>query len=250
MQDAKTLRKAFERDGFVHLPGFMNAAEMDEIEQHVIRFLAEVVPKLSKADAMYEDYQRPESLKQVNMPTAGADYFVELRHSEKMLGLAAMLLQEEVEPQSQELFIKPPGMGTPTPPHQDGFYFCIVPSQALTLWLALDDMDDENGTLHYVAASHKKGVLGHKASQVLGFSQGLTEDDLAEFGREVACQMRRGDLLVHHSLTIHRAEGNPSSRLRRALAMVYYAKRAKMDTAARSRYQASVQSQQEEMGVR
>ncbi len=250
MQDDKTHREAFERDGFVHLPGFMNAQEMDEIERQVVRFIEEDVPKLSKADAMYEDYERPESLKQVNMHEAEVAYFIDLSQSEKMLGLAEMLLGEAAEPQSQELFIKPPGMGTPTPPHQDGFYFCLKPNQALTLWLALDDMDSENGTLHYVAGSHKMGVLGHKASNVLGFSQGLTEADLAEYGREVACQMRRGDLLVHHSLTIHRAEGNPSARLRRALAMVYYAKSARRDEEAYKRYRASVENQQEEMGVR
>ena len=250
MQDLEALKEDFQRDGFVHLCGFMSPVEMEEIEQYYQQVVHEVVPGLPKRDAMYEDYERPETLKQVNVPEADAPYFVELRKSAKMLGLAEGLLGEEVVPQSLELFIKPPGVGTPTPPHQDGFYFCLVPDQALTLWLALDDMDNENGTLHYVAGSHKKGILSHRASRVLGFSQGLEEGDLAEFGREVACRLRRGDLLVHHSSTIHRAEGNPSSRLRRALAMVYYAKSAQVDPEAHRRYMESVDGQQREVGVR
>ena len=250
MQNLAALKENFQRDGFVHLPGFMQPAEMDKIEHYYEQVLRDVVPGLPRHDAMYEDYERSETLKQVNIPAAEAPYFVALRKSAKMLELAAGLLGEEVVPQSLELFIKPPELGTPTPPHQDGFYFCLVPNRALTTWLALDDMDDENGTLHYVAGSHKKGILSHRASRVLGFSQGLDEDDLAAFGREVSCRLQRGDLLVHHSCTIHRAEGNPSTRLRRALAMVYYGKSARVDPESHRRYRESVEGQQKEIGVR
>ncbi len=247
--DERALLQSFQRDGFVHLPGFMGTEEMAEIEARVQEVIECVVPSLPKTEAMYENYDRRETLKQVNVPAERAPALVALRASAKILGLVEGLLAEKAVPQSLELFIKPPKIGTPTPPHQDGFYFCLEPSTALTAWLALDDMDDENGTLHYVAGSHKNGVLTHGASQVLGFSQGVTAGDLAEFGREVGCPLRRGDLLVHDSLTIHRAEGNTSTRLRRALAMVYYGKSAQRDEAAYRRYQDSVKAQQQDMGV-
>ena len=250
MPPDQTQLEAFRRDGFVHLPEFMDAVEMDCIAARVAEVIAEVVPTLSKTDAMYEDYERPETLKQVNVPPERAPALAALRESAKMQELVDRLLADRAVPQSLELFIKPPRLGTPTPPHQDGYYFCLEPNVALTAWLALDDMDDENGTLHYVAGSHKMGVLDHGASQVLGFSQGLPADDLAAYGREVCCRLRRGDLLVHHSLTIHRAEGNPSSRLRRALAMVYYGASARLDPKAHRRYRESVQAQQEDLGVR
>lgn len=250
MIDNQAVQEAFQRDGFVHLPGFMDAAQIDDIEAHVVRVIEHIVPKMPKTDAMYEDYDRPETLKQVNIPAAAAPALVALRGSAKMLELVEALLGDKAVPKSLELFIKPPGLGTPTPPHQDGFYFCLQPDVALTAWLALDDMDDENGTLHYVAGSHKMGILDHNVSRVLGFSQGLAADDLTEFGREVSCRLRRGDLLVHHCSTIHRAGGNPSARLRRALAMVYYGASVKRDEEAYQRYLASAQAQQQDMGVR
>ena len=247
--DQKQL-EAFRRDGFVHLPGFMDAAEMDCIEVRVAEIIAEVVPTLAGTAAMYEDYERPETLKQVNIPPERAPVLAALRESAKMQKLVDGLLADRAVPQSLELFIKPPRLGTPTPPHQDGYYFCLEPNVALTAWLALDDMDDSNGTLHYVTGSHNMGVLDHGASQVLGFSQGLAADDLTDYGREVCCRLQRGDLLVHHSLTIHRAEGNPSTRLRRALAMVYYGASARLDPEAHQRYCESVQAQQEDLGLR
>ena len=250
MSDERALLESFRRDGFVHLPGFMGTEEMAEIETRVQEVIEHVVPSLPKTEAMYEDYDRAETLKQVNVPAATAPALVALRESAKMLVVVEGLLAEKAAPKSLELFIKPPRVGTPTPPHQDGFYFCLKPAVALTAWLALDDMDDENGTLHYVAGSHTRGVLDHGASQVLGFSQGLTAGDLAEFGQEVGCVLRRGDLLLHDSLTIHRAEGNSSNRLRRALAMVYYGESAQRDEAAYKRYQDSVKAQQQEIGVR
>ena len=42
-----------------------------------------------------------------------------------------------------QYFNKSPGANKPTPPHQDGYYFMITPCEAVTMWLALDEVDDE-----------------------------------------------------------------------------------------------------------
>ena len=79
----------------------------------------------------------------------------------------------------------------------------------------------------------------HARTKTLGFSQGIsdypTKEDLA---REVAYHARPGDLLVHHALTVHRADGNRSThRSRRALGLIYFAKRAEVDVAGKKQYQ-------------
>jgi len=250
MQNNEALREAFERDGFVHLPGFMNAREIDALETRMNRVIRDVVPTLPKTVAMYEDYSRPETLKQLNLPDGADPYFPQLRDGPKLTDLVRLLLRDDVVPRQVEYFCKPPGVGKATPPHQDGYYFCLVPNEAATVWVALDDLDDENGTLHYLAGSHRKGVLPHGASRVLGFSQGLAGVDLKEIGREVVCRVRRGDALVHHSLTVHLAPGNTSAdRLRRAVGFVYYAKRAQVDPEQQRRYQESLERQRREAGV-
>src|SRR5690606_9983238 len=99
----------------------------------------------------------------------------------------------------------------------------------LTMWLALDHVDQENGCVSYVKGSHLRGLREHASSGVLGFSQQMTD-----FGRpedlenEVAMPARPGDLLVHHALTIHRADGNRSTdRKRRSMGFIYYAASAR-----------------------
>lgn len=46
---------------------------------------------------------------------------------------------------------------------------------------------------------------------------------------EVPACMEPGDLVIHHCLTIHRADPNPSNRHRRALGLAYNSKRARKD---------------------
>ena len=58
-----------------------------------------------------------------------------------------------------------------------------------------------------------------------------------------------GDVLAHHSLTIHRADANHSDRSRRALGLVYFGKSAQVDPAAQQRYQDSVKQQHAGMGI-
>ena len=107
------------------------------------------------------------------------------------------------------------------------------------MWLALDEVDEENGCVSYIRGSHQAGLRDHVRSQTLGFSQTISEfpssNDLAN---EVALHAQPGDLLVHHALTVHRAGCNQSqSRPRRALGFIYYSERAREDTAAHQAYQ-------------
>ena len=71
-------------------------------------------------------------------------------------------------PQNQQWFNKPPAQSSPTPAHQDGFYFCLVPNEAVNMWLALDEINQDNGCIRYVAGSHHRGLRPHGQSGVLG----------------------------------------------------------------------------------
>jgi len=101
--------------------------------------------------------------------------------------------------------------------------------------------------IHYWIGSHRKGVLAHNASHVLGFSQGLGPGEQDSWGEETVCCVKQGDCLIHHSVMIHSAGPNLSPRMRRALGLVYFAERAEVDPAAQRRYQESVAMQQKSL---
>ncbi len=177
-------------------------------------------------------------------------YFAGLFAGSQFEQLASVLLGDEVVGQNLQYFNKPPGVGQPTPAHQDGYYFRLAPCEAVTMWLALDVVDEENGCVRYVRSSHQRGMRPHGRTQVLGFSQGIIDypgpEDLAN---EVPMPAEPGDLLVHHALTIHRADGNRSSnRSRRALGFIYYAQRAKEDIAAKQAYLARLADEMKTAG--
>jgi phytanoyl-CoA hydroxylase len=118
------------------------------------------------------------------------------------------------------------------------------------MWMALDMVDEENGCVRYVRASHTRGMRPHGRTKTLGFSQGITDfAQSADSKNEVACLAQPGDLLAHHALTIHRADANASAtRTRRALGFIYYGESAREDLAAHKSYQAKLATEMEVAG--
>ena len=113
----------------------------------------------------------------------------------------------------------------------------IEPIEMVNLWLALDPVDEQNGCVRYVAGSHKRGLREHARSNTLGFSQGLVDYGPEDEANEVAISAEPGDIVVHHGLTIHRADGNASDRNRRAMASVFYAAHVKRSREAIEAYE-------------
>ena len=150
-----------------------------------------------------------------------------------------------------EWFNKPPGTNHVTPPHQDNYYFCLAPSNVVTIWLAMDSVDAENGCLRYVDGSHRNGFRKHAKSNILGFSQGITDYTPDDFTHEIAVPLQPGDAVAHHGMTIHRADANMSAtRHRRSFAMVFRGVSCQRDEAAFARYQAAAKQQHAEMGLK
>lgn len=234
-----TAQGDFETDGFLSIPGFVHGRELSELICNVDRFLRDVVPTLPREHVFLEDRSDPTSLKQLQHMGDHDPWFHGIFIAGRFRDLAEELLDGPVVPKNLQYFNKPPRIGKPTPPHQDGYYFMIDPCEAVTMWLALDDVDEENGCVRYVRGSHQRGMRSHARTATLGFSQGIVDyptDRDREL--EIALAAQPGDLLVHDALTIHRADGNRSRhRSRRALGFIFHSERAREDTAAHDAYQ-------------
>jgi len=245
MKDKETIKKEFAEDGYVFLPGFLSDDEVKEIQQNFNRVIDKVVPEMKENEVFYEDKNDASTLKQVMDIHNYDEFFKNVLENSKFKDLAEMLLEDKVIGRNLEYFNKPPMIGKPTPPHQDGYYFMLNPSVAVTMWMALEPADDDNGCVKYIKGSHKKGLREHGRTKTLGFSQGIvdfgTEEDMKD---EVSFPARPGDLLVHHSLTIHRANGNTTSnRTRKALGLIYFGESAREDVEAKKAYQKKLEAE-------
>lgn len=248
MISSDTKRK-YDEDGFVVVSNFLDRESTYELTTNLDRYIRDVVPHLSPGDAFFQDRSKPKTLKQLQH--MGQDpFFDEYRQHERWNQLAELLIGEPVEAQAPEWFNKPPGTEHPTPPHQDNYYFCLRPANVVTLWLALDTVDEENGCLRYVVGSHRHGIRPHAASKVLGFSQGITDYGPDDRDNEQTILLRPGDLVAHHGETIHRAEPNrTAARHRRAFAMVFHGVSCQRDELAFSRYADAVRHQHDALAT-
>jgi phytanoyl-CoA hydroxylase len=220
---------SFERDGYVYLPGFLNTTEVAELHTELARFLDEVVPTMPREEVFFEDKKKQSTLKQLQRMFQYDRFFHNMMFGSKFEDLAKTLLGHPVRGINLQYFNKPPMVGQATPPHQDGYYFQLEPQEAVTMWLALERADEQNGCVRYLRGSHLRGMRPHARTETLGFSQGIT-DFGGEVDREhaVVFPAEPGDLLVHHAMTVHWADANRSTdRNRRAMGFIYYSQLAK-----------------------
>ena len=238
--------RSFQHDGYVCVDPLFNAPQMAELNSELSRFIRDVVPTMPTTQVYYEDKSDKNSLKQLQRMFEYDAYFNDLMLNGVVLDIAREVLQDEVVPVNMQYFNKPAGIGQATPPHQDGYYFHLSPCEAVTGWLALEDVDHKNGCIHYVRGSHRReDFRPHGKTGVLGFSQGMTDfGTVNDQENTVSFPGQAGTFLIHHAKTIHWAGANLSNaRSRRALGFIYYAKRAKLDEAKRDAYQLSLDAQ-------
>ncbi|MFT5366311.1 MAG: phytanoyl-CoA hydroxylase [Candidatus Latescibacterota bacterium] len=226
---ADGVKTAFDDHGYVVLRGFLSVDEVADVRRELDRYIAHVIPTIPVDCVFYEDKDDPATLKQLpNMQEHDAYFENMLRGDTRFYRLAESLVGGVVG-RNLQLLRKPPVVGLPTPAHQDGYYYMVQPVEGLTMWLGLDVADEENGGLRYVKGSHQLGLRPHSRTQTLGFSQGITDyGNPYDLEHERMYTAEPGDLLVHHALTVHRADGNKSAdRPRAALGFVYLSDQVK-----------------------
>jgi ectoine hydroxylase-related dioxygenase (phytanoyl-CoA dioxygenase family) len=118
-----------------------------------------------------------------------------------------------------QIFWKPPRHGGVVAWHQDYSYWTRTrPVSHLTCWCALDDSTRENGCLQYIPGSHKWGLLPKPviAGELQGILDFLNKDQKKQFEHPQFAEVRAGEAIFHHSLTLHGSGANVSSKPRRA----------------------------------
>ena len=186
MKDKKVIKEEFQKNGYVFIPGFLTIDEVEKIGRNFNRLLKDVVPNMPKKDVFFEEEENAATLKQLSSLQIHDQFFNDLLVNIKFKELAELLLDDKVITKDLGYFNKLPLIGKPTPPHQDGYYFMLNPSVAVTMWMPLEPVDDENGCVKYVKGSHLKGMRPHGRTKILGFSQGIIDYGTDDMANEVS----------------------------------------------------------------
>ena len=235
--DIQKAKAEFDENGYSILRSLIGEDEIVDINRNLDRYIETIVPTIASSEVMYEDKSDPSTMFRLERMHEHDAYFNGMVTSDRFIDLASQFLEDDIDPRGVELFGKAPRIGNETPTHQDGYYFMLEPPTAMTFWIALDRADEENGCMRYISGSHRKGVRPHAMSDVLGFSQGIVDFGPDEMALEQAAVVDPGDVIAHHCMVVHRADANPSDRLRRALGFVYFGQNATVDKKASEAYQ-------------
>lgn len=237
-----SLKKSFDLDGFIFIPSFLDHKEIKAVKTKLDDLIYNRLSRIDTHHIFYEDKNDHNTLKQLQDLQDYEPFFAAMLTNSKFENMAESLLGEKAIGKTIEYFNKPSKIGKPTPPHQDNFYFMLNPPQALTMWLGLEEVDEENGCVRYIRGSHLLGMRTHGKTQTSGFSQAITDYGEKESKEdEILFHTGPGDLLIHHSMTIHRADGNTSkNRTRRALGFIYFGESAKEETERKKAYRQSL----------
>jgi len=218
--------EGFARDGYTAPVNLLSAGQVGDLRER-LNAIGESLTDLG--DSLYEIEaawrERPD---ETVLHFLGAwrvdELFHDLVFHPGVIGPAAQLLGvERLRFWHDQVFWKPPQHPGVVPWHQDWSYWTrTTPQRHITVYIALDDMDEENGCLQVVPGSHLWGKL-----PAVEFGGGMEQlhAHLSEAQREafapVTVPLRAGQASVHHSGTIHGSLANGSSRPRRGVVLNY-----------------------------
>jgi phytanoyl-CoA hydroxylase len=122
------------------------------------------------------------------------------------------------------VYFKPPGARGQNL-HQDNMYLLAKPGTCLAAWMALDDIDEENGCMVAVPGTKDLPVICQVETPGLDAEQWHnTETPLPPGARPTPIIMKRGDVLFFNGSVIHGSFKNKSaSRFRRTIIGHYIA---------------------------
>ncbi|WP_171178123.1 phytanoyl-CoA dioxygenase family protein [Ruegeria sp. HKCCD8929] len=209
--DLETVRASYRTEGVVHLKGILTdewletlRAAIDAEVQKGDRYFA--YKNMRKEPGAFQDFCLTSDIGQRVAEVAGSSW--------------ASLIYDQI-------FVKEPGTKTQTGWHTDQPYW-PVKGPIMTMWIALDPVDEDNGALEFVRGSHAWGAnyRPFKTDQLGGFLHYLEEDnpdyiDMPDFEADrekydiAHYNMDPGDALAFDGMIVHSAMGNRTSTRRR-----------------------------------
>ncbi len=107
--------------------------------------------------------------------------------------------------------------------HQDASFWALTPSKVVTVWLAIDDVDVENGALKLFPGTHLLGRIPFE--WVTDEEDGVLNQHVhnpEQYAQPVSVELKAGQISLHTDMLLHGSQPNPSNRRRCGLTIRYF----------------------------
>lgn len=140
----------------------------------------------------------------------------------RIVSVVQDLIGPNVVAWGSHFFCKMPGDGKSVSWHQDASYWPLTPSQAVTVWLAIDDADRGNACMKYIPRTQTLGHITYQLSETDEHNVlNQTVPNIEQYGDPVYVELQAGEAAIHSDLLLHGSEVNQSSRRRCGLTLRY-----------------------------
>jgi phytanoyl-CoA hydroxylase len=149
-------------------------------------------------------------------------FWVRLVSDDRLLDVAEQFVGPNIGLFASHYIAKPPFDGQPVLWHQDGSFWPLEPMEVVTLWLAVDDVDAENGCMEVIPKTQHLDLQKLQVRKDVENALGASMDEtMVDESRAVDIVLKAGDLSIHHPNVIHGSKPNTSPRWRRGLTIRY-----------------------------
>tara|TARA_Y100000389_G_C17363618_1_gene465067 strand:+ start:62 stop:820 length:759 start_codon:yes stop_codon:yes gene_type:complete len=234
----------YDKNGWVLLKNFVAVEKINQIKLIIRNFVEDRIKKNNDPRKLnFTDDQF--NIKSLNSfhDLGNNKQIKSISNSKKIKDIVKIFLNSEPEYRQSELFAKPKKNGLPSPDHQDNYYWAVKDSNALTIWVALDVSNKENGAVHYYDGSHKFGIMDHKPSYAKGSSQTIKNRGYLKKFNKSQPSLDVGDALIHNCLVVHGSSANKSNKSRQGWTIQFKDKKAKYDLKQKKIYEESLTKQ-------
>ena len=240
----------FDKDGFIVLRHFLDEKRCDDMLRIAqIHLESKIEPIETEVgydtrDKAYRtevtDYSSHANEKQIIVRRLRQVYtrdalFKAWMENEKIRPMLQQILEDQVvitTAHHNSIMTKMPHLSSATSWHQDRRYWRYSDDNLVSVWLALDDETSANGVLEFIPGSHKMHFSQENFDEKEYFSQ-TNEVNKKLISTKVSTDLNKGDVVIFHSLLLHRANKNSTDRAK--ISFVYTVKGAKTEVIDGSR---------------
>jgi len=214
----------FKARGFVNGGQVLNDAQVDALRADMERTIANRDNANIKQPVLLRNLSRDENTpvwQIVNIWEVSDAFHDLISHPLIVEGLAQLTDATQLRIWHDQIQYKPAQVGGVNMWHQDAPYWPIIaPMTEVSAWVALDDVDVENGCMSMIPGSHLWGNQIEFIHTLKDFDSMPSEYDGHKL-EIVRCPVKKGEVHYHHALTWHGSHANTSGRPRRAIALHY-----------------------------
>jgi ectoine hydroxylase-related dioxygenase (phytanoyl-CoA dioxygenase family) len=219
----------YDEKGYIALRGVFSEAEMDAARKECERVWAVSRLELNPDDLRLQTRPHTSGREIIDRFDPVSDLSPLLKSmltDERVLGPLGQIFRDDALPFKDKLIFKTSGtQGYKI--HQDYTYWLELsapPEALLTVVIAVDGADKENGALEFYPGMHREHLRpNEKPTEIFNPDKGLLAKELLEGRSAEMIEVSPGDVIVFGSLVPHQSGVNTSNRSRRFLFYSYSA---------------------------